>query len=70
MGALWLSILEEDAETRLEMEHMEFFRDPREGEGVEGGVAKQREEESSPPFLTSSIICSLMSGRICGLEVT
>ena len=57
------------AETRLEMEHMEFFLDPREGEGVEGGVAKQREEPSSHDRM-SSRTCSLYSGRTLGLEVT
>ena len=60
--------LDEEAETRLEIEHMEFFRDPIEGEGVEGGVAKQREESSQVRM--SSITCSLYSGRTLGLDVT
>ena len=59
----------DEAETRLEMEHMEFFRDPSEGEGVLGGVAKHREEDSSQ-LRMSSITCSLYSGRTLGLEMT
>ena len=40
--------------------------------GVEGGVARQREEPSllSPPLRTSSMICSHVSGRLVGFVVT
>ena len=40
--------------------------------GVEGGVARQREEPwtLSPPLRTSSMICSQVSGRLAGFSVT
>ena len=41
--------------------------------GVDGGVARQREDPSalqSPPPLTSSMICSHVSGRLAGFAVT
>ena len=64
------------ADAKLEMEHMELFRDPMdEGEGVEGGVANTRPvplpvDAPPTPSFPSSMSWSLTSGKMSGLAVT